>query len=144
MTLLILRALDGDGPCCKRFRADRTVDTYGRALTWEPTELVGEGLTWLAGVLTQRGGERDTIVVRAAERTPGKSPIYRRMLGDGHLVDADRPWICGDIDDLHVPDELRAEAYDGGGWNGRYIPLVADAAVAYELLRPKLLLVPDP
>ncbi len=137
MKFLTLR--ETRGACnAKAWLADGTVRQYDRGFLWHPEEREAANLEELAALLFELGDRRDVIVVRGAEKTPGRTPILRRIIGDeADLVDADRDWICGDVDGVAVPEGLRA-VVEGGGWGGRPMRLIESAAVAHAVLAAEL------
>lgn len=117
--MLILHALDGTGPACKRWTPDGSCESYGLTTWWRPEERPLRGLLGLADTLAGLATDRDAIVVRGRLLDPSAARIMRRLHGEGaSITDADRQWVCCDVDGVEVPAELREEV-DGGGWNGR-------------------------
>jgi hypothetical protein len=125
VSLLALQSLDR-GRCAKRFLADGTIEGYGRTKWWRPVPAQVTSLPGLYRALVRLARRPDLCVVRGALIDPTAERILRRAHGDGAaLRDADRTWLCADIDAAAPPPGM---------------PVTADNAVAYlrSLLPPWL------
>lgn len=111
MSLLALQSLEPGKVCAKRWRADGTVEAYGRATWWRPMEARGvRDIDQLAAALERLAKRPDLCVVRGTLVDPAATRIRRALQGDGAgLRDGDRSWICCDLDHLQPPDDVRAE-----------------------------------
>ncbi|MCR4341559.1 MAG: hypothetical protein NUW01_16910 [Gemmatimonadaceae bacterium] len=129
MNLLALQAL-GNGSCAKAFRADGTVEGYGRKTVmadgtvkmigttwWRPVPAHVTSLESLYRALVRLATRPDLVVVRADLVDPAAERIRRKVHGDNApLRDADRPWMCVDLDSTAPPAGM---------------VVTADSAVAY-------------